>query len=298
MRRAALVLLLVLLLAPLARADHVYSHRYIVLGRVLDAQGAPVANVRVALGFENMTPEGGCNDQPGTETEAYGKTQTRPTTNALGEFTFCVHTHVITPMHHAEGLLRVADAEGRALVEVRFPLDPDFRISYVLARLPDASPGADAHALDAVATLAGRAWRFGPTLVEAVPVNGTTVNRAPVNITFHHDGMDETIRTTTNNYGDFAWRANVTSPVRDGSVDVEILGRSYHGAYDAADGISYLKLNLSAEPGALNNSVVGEPTAASAPAATTTPKTTPGAELALGLAAIALLARAYTRGGA
>lgn len=318
----ALVLLLLALLAPVASADHVYSHRYVVLGRVVDADGRAVANVTVGFAYHNFTVEGPCGQQPNTTTEAFGRTQTTPVTNEMGEFMFCAHTHILTAQMHPEGAIRVLS--GAPAAETRFALDPDMRQSYVVVRLPERVEAASEDALARVATVEGRAWRFGPTSLEAIPVNGTTVNRVPVNLTLLHDGREEAYGTTTNNYGDFAVRFNLTAPLSAAArVRVEILGDRFEAPYDAALGVAYLKLNMtnastsgvsSPAPG----SVVGQeappppassttsgaapasPSGEAAPTSTEPPKATPGVGLVLLVLAVALvaLARAQTRGGA
>src|ERR1700752_1037177 len=92
----ALLLFAGMTLLPVAAADHSYSHRYIIYGRVLDANHDPVQGVTVNVGYDSVfqgTLEGACANQPGTETEAFGRTQNIPVTNAWGEFMVCFHKH-------------------------------------------------------------------------------------------------------------------------------------------------------------------------------------------------------------
>lgn len=293
MRRAALLLPLALLLlgvlAPTAGADHVYSHRYLIVGRVVDAQGHPVPNVTVQPGLdETLQVEGQCGNQPHTETEAWGVTITRPVTNALGEFAFCYHVHVVPSNPAPHAALRV---EGVPASAQDITMDPDFRASYVVLRIPSIA-GGDA-AFDRVATLAGRVWTpQAGAVLEGIPVNGLTVNQAPVNITFSHDGVNETIHARTNNYGDFAVRVNLTAPVRSGTVEIESMGQRFRSPYHADLGVSYAKADLS-RPGATDAVLVAAP-----PTPAPAERQSPGLGLVGALVAVALVARLQTRGGA
>ncbi len=291
MRSAALLLLLLAILpslAPPAAADHVYSHRYLFVGRVVDDAGRPVPNATVQVVLDPSLPlEGPCGSQPRTETAAWGVTIMRPVTNALGEFMFCYHVHVVPSAVPPQAALRV---QGMDATERVVTLDPDFRASYVVLRLPSGVGGDNA--LDRTATLAGRVWQpQAGAVLEGVPVNGLTVNLAPVNLTFSHDGVEETLQAATNNYGDFAVRVNLSAPVRNGTLTVESMGKRFSAPYHPEAGIAYVKANLSA-PGPSDGVLTAQ-----APVLET-PRATPGPGLALGAAAVLVAALLQRRGGA
>lgn len=265
------LLLLAALLAPAAAADHVYSHRYVVLGRVLDAEGRPVPSVTVVLAFRNATAEGPCANQPNTETEAFGPTTTRPVTNAHGEFMFCSHVHALP---RASDAMQAELSVRERNVTERVPVDPLFRSSFVVLRLPAAEPHADASALDATHTVAGRLWREAPgdgVMVENVRVYGHTVNRVPVNVTLTL-GTGETLRAnaTTNGYGDFSLRVPLPEGATPrGKVLVEALGKDHEADVDGS-GLTYLKMRADPLPG-VEPTPVSRPTHSSPPATTTLP---------------------------
>jgi hypothetical protein len=275
--------LLLVAFAPLASADHVYSHRYIVVGRLVDAAGNPVPDANVSLTLRDLTSEGPCANQPGTETEAFGRTQDRPVTNQWGEFMFCRHVHAMSRALPGTAVLRV---EGANVTE-EVPLDPYFRISSVVLRLPEPSPRANATALDTAYTVAGRAWQeAGAGVVEGIRVFGTTVDRVPVNVTLERHGWTERVNATTNNYGDFSVRIPVDARMADGRILVEVGGRTFEEAI-VPEGFTFLKLNLT--PPGKTPSTPTVPTGATPPAsptaATPTSAGTPGTPTVAGGAA-------------
>lgn len=241
-------LLAVTALVPLAAADHAYSHRFIVYGRVVDANGDPVQGVTVDFGYRDFTPEGPCANQPDTETEAYGRTTTIPVTNGYGEFMFCVHTHSMSRALPGTGILRIPE-EGNQTME--FEMDPYFRVNYVTFKLDHASERANKTSLDHAFVVQGRYWvpHTGTVNVEGVGVFGHTVDNVPVNITFAHDGQTEQYETRTNNYGDFAYRVNTTTRPTSGTVTVSANGetRTYTlGADEIKTGILTQKIRIDA----------------------------------------------------
>jgi hypothetical protein len=222
--KAALVVLAlaVLAFAPVVAADHAYSHRYIVFGRVVDAENNPVPGLTMDLGYEEpFEPEGACANQPGTETEAFGPTRTTPVTNQYGEFVFCFHTHSMSRTVPGTGILTIDTLE----VEKRFEFDGFMRYSWVPIKLETAQSTANKTILDTSYTVQGRAWRAsgGPISVETVRVYGDTVQRTPVTVDIeYNDGKTATVNTTTNGYGDFWVRVPVTERANTGRVTITI----------------------------------------------------------------------------
>lgn len=215
----ALALLAVSLALPLATADHAFSHRYIVFGRVVDASGDPVSGITVNLGYEPpFEPEGSCANQPNTDTQAWGPTTTRPVTNDYGEFMFCFHTHSMSRTLPGTGIVRIDDAD----YEKRVEFDPYTRHSFVPIVLDQERAEPNPAASDF--TLHATVWRdVGETFLEGVKVFGVTVDNAPVDITFTYNGKEPVkLSSTTNGYGDVAIRVPVTERVTSGTVTMTV----------------------------------------------------------------------------
>jgi hypothetical protein len=197
-----------LLLAPLALADHVYSHRFVFEGRVVDADGLPVPGRTLAF-----FAEGDDFLEPCAE-------GLQPTTDAHGDFRFCYHKHDLK----ASATVGVR-VDG---VTVRKPMDTGFRRTVVLFHDPNAT-GAAPPGWNDTFRLAGRVWRTGPTTLEGVPVFGLALANVPVNVTLTTpDGGATSLQVVTDGHGDFdatlrlvngAGASNVT-------VEVEALGKT------------------------------------------------------------------------
>lgn len=212
---------------PLAAADHAYSHRYIVFGRVVDAENNPVPGLTLDLGYERpFEPEGACANQPNTNTDAFGPTRTNPVTNDFGEFIFCFHTHSMSRTTPGAGILRIDALD----IDKRFEFDGYTRYAFVPFVLDAPHPAANKTAASEFYTVQGRAWRAagGPVQVEGVRVYGDTIQNQPVNVTFSYNGKPEqTINTATNGYGDFAVRVPVTERPTSGTVSIRIENETY-----------------------------------------------------------------------
>ncbi|GEM_PF-2949742 len=242
----ALALLLIASFAPLAAADHSFSHRYLIYGRVVDANHNPVQNVTVSVGYDDVFAgnlEGPCANQPDTETEAYGVTKTVPVTNQYGEFMFCFHHHGLSRGLPGKITLRIDEENNYSRT---FDVDPYFRITQTTEQLDHVSAHANPDALNSSYVIQGRIWRpAGKTVyVEGNPVFGNTVNNEAVNITFTHDGKTETFSTRTNNYGDFAYRVNVTQMPTSGTVAIQSVGETHTFNVDpASPGVLSVEIN-------------------------------------------------------
>lgn len=235
---AALLSLAVAL--PLAAADHAYSHRYVIYGRLVDANGDPVPGVTLDMRADPrfFRPESACRDETGSDltTEAYGPTYYRPTTDAHGDFIFCYHTHQINRVEPGEGDIAVTDSRIAAAmgsvpaVHVRF--DPEFRQQFVLIRLPQAYNGSAPAVVASSYTVLGRLWTEGGIngeTVEGIKVLGDTVQRADIDITIK-DGSGNVVATDkarSNDYGDFAVRVPVSGRVENGTVEIVTKGQTF-----------------------------------------------------------------------
>lgn len=241
--RAALVALAFLAMAfvPLAVADHAYSHRYIVYGRVVDAENNPVPGLTTDLGYEKpFEPEGPCANQPGTETEAFGPTRTSPVTNQFGEFIYCFHTHSMSRTSPGTGILSIPSLE----YEERIDFDGYMRYSYLPIKLDSARSESNKTILNEFYTIQGRAWRpAGSDIrVEQVRVYGDTLHNQIVNFTFAYNGKDPvTLNTTTNNYGDFSIRVPVTERPTSGEVTMEINNATFSVDVDPSMGVTQFR---------------------------------------------------------
>lgn len=241
--RRALVLalagLLLVQLLPVATADHAYSHRYVIWGRVVDAEGNPVPGQEVKLDYQDFENEGSCGNQPGSDTEAFGPTRTRPVTNEFGEFVFCTHAHRMSRAVPGTSILTVEGTDVRAEV----PVDPYLRTVFVPLTLDAEHPDANATAFEEWYTVQGRLWR--PTdeaRVEGVPVWGDTLEGVPVNVTLEIPGQEPIhANTTSNNYGDFALRIPIDSRPSGGTVTVEAEGEMFKESVEPALGTTFLR---------------------------------------------------------
>ena len=163
-------------------ADHAYSHRYIIYGRVVDANGDPVPNLTVDLGTHDFHPEGPCSSsQPGIATDAFGETVTHPLTNEFGEFIFCYHTHEMS--RALPGGAVVAIRELNYTKEIDF--DPYFRQQFVGIELPTVQPGANKEIQAVNYTVMGRMWesRTSETILEGNRVFGLTISHTAMTVT-------------------------------------------------------------------------------------------------------------------
>lgn len=228
-------------LAPLAMADHAYSHRYIIFGRVSDANGDPVPNLTVNLNYFDFKPETPCGYQPGTQTEAFGRTENTPPwdgvsqpvrafTNQFGEFIFCFHTHPLSRTLPGSGRLEIPEADNFAR-DITF--DANTRQQFVDLQLPTARDDANKLVNSAYYTVYGRLWRpdSSDPQVEGIRVFGKTLNQVPVNVTLTLDNGTVIERTAhTNNYGDFSIRLNLTAKPAGGKVKITAEGESFEAA--------------------------------------------------------------------
>ena len=120
MRRA---LLAILLLVPLAAADHVFSHRVHVVGRVVDDDGTPAAGIPIEAAFEGLAVAGRCFDSK------------EEVTGPRGDFSLCRTTQDIGSA--ARVLVRAGDAAREVAV------DAELRHAVANLQLGGPSPTRD-----------------------------------------------------------------------------------------------------------------------------------------------------------
>lgn len=218
-RAAALSILLVLpvLLTPSALADHAYSHRYVVFGRVLDENGAPAPGLEV-IGAPTFGYEGPCVTHPEARTDAWGA-EAFSRTNERGEFWLCYHAHVLSAASPGEVRLDVRGPTGESLARETLSADPLMRVSFVDLRIPGSADG-DATLLDGEHLVAGRVWSpwVSGEKLDGVPVEGLALKDLPVNVSVRDGDTQRTAATRTNAYGDFAVRVPLDAPLTDAAV--------------------------------------------------------------------------------
>lgn len=192
MTRATLLVVVALLAVPLALADHVYSHRVVVAGRVVDAEGRPAPGLAPTLRFEGVEVGGPCFDS--------GDERTGP----HGDYRACRHTHAMPPG------VRVNVSFGEASLTV--PVDSDLRRAAASLRLPGPSPNRDIlgeRTFGDDVRVEGRIVRqtVAPTRAEGVFVNATPAGGETASVRFGN----ATEPVVVDEHGDFS----VTFPAKD-----------------------------------------------------------------------------------
>lgn len=219
---AGLAALLVVAL-PTVLADHAYSHRYLIYGRVVDSDGNAVRAVTVLVATRHFFPNPeGCRSLEGSRTDAFGKTDTSIVTNEFGEFVYCYHEHAMSRAEPGEATVTVPEVG----YSTNITFDPYLRESIVPIVLSAPHPNAT-HALDTSYTVLGRVWEPHPAGVqlEGNTVFGLTLVDSRVNLTLAlPDGTVLTNSTRSNDYGDFAVRFHVPTRVVGGTVTLEASG--------------------------------------------------------------------------
>lgn len=198
------LLALTLALAP-ALADHVYSHRYVIDGRLVGADGWPLPGREIRLAAEGIDLLETCREG------------SSPVTDERGDFRFCYHLHEIEPGGRVTATY--GDASATRGVDVAF------RRSHVLLREPNET-GVEAPGWNVTYRISGRAWRPGPMELESVNVFGEAVVGLPVNLTVHaSDGSTTKFASHTDGYGDFDLEVETVAAPDTLTLTLEALGR-------------------------------------------------------------------------
>lgn len=221
----ALAACLLLLLPTLqVAATHNYGHRLYVIGRVIDAEGLPVAGAQMTVelrGLDLGAPERpGCFQNP------------CPTqTSATGDYQVLWHAHGIG--RGGEAVVTV----GNKTVTAQF--DDDLRWTVVNVQLDE---DVDQHDPQTVAqwnrtyTVAGRLWQARGGLPDAQTtwVDGDVLTRTRVNVTLVlPDGTELTESVTTDNYGDYRAQFAADEAFEAGTVRIEAAGTTDEVGVDA-----------------------------------------------------------------
>lgn len=176
---ARIAFILVLLLVPLAAADHVFSHRVYVIGRVIDREGLPVSGLSVNATFEGLRGGRCFESKP-------------ETTSPTGDYEICRHSHEIPVSTNVT--VRVAGAERIGAV------DPDLRHASANLQLDGPTPARDIQGertFSRSLLVTGRAFEI---LRAPFEEEGVSVTARPIgeNVTVElRDGPDVLANATT-----------------------------------------------------------------------------------------------------
>lgn len=209
------VFLVLLLLVPFAAADHVYSHRVVVEGRLLGADGLPLPGVLVHVEGQGELLNDACqNDQ-------------RNVTDENGDFWFCFHKHEL-----ARNAVVTVWADNAS--DQRF-IDRDLRkMSFLLVdatRMGVAPPGWGEEF-----RVSGRVWLRSPSELDGVQVSGVALPREHVTVSLGSGGSWSSYPLVTNQFGDFdtTLRVMSASEFRSLDVDVSASGATVHSSFVGA----------------------------------------------------------------
>lgn len=198
--------ILLLLLVPASLADHVYSHRYVLGGRLVGSNGEPLPGrvmefLSTGDDFLDTCREG-----------------QQIITDASGDFEFCYHVHDLQPS------TRVGARHGNA--SAMAPVNLPFRKTTLLLREPNET-GIAPQDWTTSYRIAGRAWQPGPQTLEGVQVFGTAVVALAVNLTVHGVNASPAVfRTTTDGFGDFDLVVQTDEDPANLSLTLEAHGRA------------------------------------------------------------------------
>lgn len=238
--------LLLAMLPPVAVADHAYSHRYIVYGRVVDAEGAPVRGASVNVILEGIEREGNC--------DARHPPVSNLVTSDVGEYFYCAHTHRITTN---SGTWKVMVGNSSATGSV----DKDLRKSRADLQLNDARPNqrGDLAKFNRSYTLTVTMWKPGETAVEGITVEGTALTDRRLTAVVSYNG-NKTLNgeATTNDYGDATFTFTFPEDLRSGSVVVTgPRGDTVSGTLDTKFHASTLLIEYPGDPWYTNSALLG-----------------------------------------
>lgn len=212
--RAAVLLLVLVLLAPLALADHVYSHRVLIVGRAIGSDERPLPGVPVELTFTNLN----------ASTKCIETLNTPEVTSPTGDFEICRHAHGIPN----DATVTVEIMGGKTTRAI----DSVLRHAWARVAAPGSSTARDIQGDRDFAQQVRVSGRVFDLLPMPEDVEGVLVTGAP--------RVDENValwlvsgttilaqtNTTTNESGDYSTHFNVRDVPGDARVLVESGGQS------------------------------------------------------------------------
>lgn len=211
LRRLALAAALVglLALAPGASADHEFSHRVEVHGRVVDAEGHPVPGARVNATFHGIDAPLKCFDAKDERT------------NERGDLHVCRHYHELPA--GVEATIEVLGASARV------GIDPHLRRAYVALQLDapsDVRSIQGERAFFRNVTVSARVVDAlpAPVKVEAVTVPGVPRAGALANVTLADasGGVLAAGNATTSEFGDLRLDLPIAELPQGARVRIEL----------------------------------------------------------------------------
>lgn len=208
MRLPLLVALLGLatLLAPLAASDHVFSHRLVVTGRVLGADGAPVAGAPINVTFDGVAVGGQCLQREDG------------VTSETGDFTLCRHAHDL-PGRDVVAHVRVQGETFDAVVD---PVTRRVAMHLVLDEPSTSRDIGGERLFNRTVRVEGRLMLLGDVNVEGVDVNASPIFGREIDARIVTANGIVVVRgnDTTNDQGDYAVVLETTQLPDDARVEV------------------------------------------------------------------------------
>lgn len=215
MKAAALALASVafLVLVPTTGAEHAFSHRVVVTGRVIDSEGRPVPGVDVEADFHGLDVGGACFDaRP-------------PRTGPQGDFVVCRHAHEFSAP--VPVTVRVAGE----VVEAR--LDPALRRVDVEVQTMGPAPARDITGERLFARTLRAEGRVTQLVAVAAPVEGVLVPALPLGgsgVRVRLEAGDAVLgeaNLTLNEQGDYAIDLDVADVPEGAVLRVDAAGASW-----------------------------------------------------------------------
>ncbi|HVL49436.1 MAG TPA: hypothetical protein VM889_12825 [Candidatus Thermoplasmatota archaeon] len=222
----AVLLLGAMAFAPLVEADHVYSHRYVITGRVVDAEGKPVSGVQVNLTLVRFgsREEGPCPQEGAVAgrrvrvDEQTGENHYVQFTRADGTYFVCSHMHTMTNKQ-AEVKVEVLGVSKSEVANL------DQRRTQINLQLPGTgypTNPAEVEKFETSYVVTGIVWKPWPRQgLEGVSVNGEAQKDANVTVELtYNDGKTATGNAFTNGYGAYGVVLQLAEPLESGSVKI------------------------------------------------------------------------------
>ncbi|MHB8605470.1 MAG: hypothetical protein ACYDCK_09460, partial [Thermoplasmatota archaeon] len=205
-----------LAIAPLllAASPEPYSHRYLVLGRVVDGAGRPVNGTLVRAGTSGFYPTGKCDANA-----------TTGLTDAFGDFAYCLEAGAV-PAGSSVSVNVLGATVSRAA-------DADLREStfFLTTRGANGTAPANFSASYEVDGMVWRATRDGD--LGGVPVHGIALAGVIVFVNATVNGKIIALTATSDAFGEFRVSFASDARIAGGSVATSALGTTDRQSLDA-----------------------------------------------------------------
>lgn len=195
-----------------------YSHRYLLSGRILDADGDPVVGVPIPYGFTGFSGNDLCDGVP-----------QRGVTDAYGDFSYCFHLHDLDPGDQISFRVKAA--------EIRRDVNLLTRWTHENVKTKNATMGAEPPAdFHRAYALSGKVWQQTQAGdLDGVHVKGVAVAGVNVSVRATDEPSNETVlgNATTDEYGEYAVKLRFAKDVTYGHVTITAMNRSLELPLDA-----------------------------------------------------------------